>query len=75
MDLPKRLRLMTDKTNIHSLPNADASKVLYDRVKRAMPDTISMYPLVAKLRMECYKAHLKEGFTEAQALAICIEKL
>jgi len=64
---------MTD-SNIHSLPGGDTDKVKATEktLERFMPEWEAQQPYIAKLRMTSYQAHLKAGFTEAQALQLCI---
>lgn len=59
------------KNNIHSLPNADTSKAKIEAIKRGLPEMMQIQPILAELRMVSYKAHIAQGFTEDQALALC----
>lgn len=59
--------------NVHSLPNADTSKVWAETVRRLMPDLLDEAAVLAELRMGNFKAHKAAGFTDDQALRLCID--
>ncbi len=48
----------------------EAAKALKD-LQDNLPHMLALIEFQARVSMARYKAHIKEGFTEAQALALC----
>lgn len=44
-----------------------------ESIKRNFDSMIECQPLIARLRRASYEAHLKQGFTEDQALELCMQ--
>ena len=61
---------MTDKPV--AIPTSkDEFKGALEALTRNAPQLIAYHALLAKIRRKSYLAHIKEGFTEDQALELC----
>lgn len=53
----------------------DEIKGAVENLKRNADAMIEMSSLLARIRWESYRAHLAQGFTEEQALALCAKMM
>jgi len=49
----------------------DMGQAELDKLKRALPRMQEVTEIVAELRRHSYEAHIKQGFTDEQALELC----
>ena len=64
-----------DKPKVVTMtPAPDKMTEAVEAMKRSMDATLDYQVLVAKIRRRAYRAHVDEGFTEAQALEL-VKKL
>lgn len=64
-----------DKPNISALPPIEKSTLgaIVEKIKRDMAYELELVEIKARLRRAAYLAAIKEGFTEAQALELCVK--
>jgi len=55
--------------NVHNLPNSSAEHTAV--LERLCPDLINECKIIAEMRYGNYLAHIKAGFSESQAIALC----
>ena len=60
-------------SNIKSINLGDKDKMraAVEEMKRSLPTWLEHAELTAKIRRASYDAHIKEGFTPAEALELC----
>ena len=82
---PKPTTKTTSKTNpatrhlkdIASLSKEDREKFVLEMAEQNMPSQellSKMAKTIASMRYEMYKAHVDAGFTEEQAMHLCLQK-
>ena len=63
--------------SLSNMPNAAREQMAIERLRENLPSDealSAMSELLAKTRWAMYQAHLKAGFSEAQALLLCQNK-
>jgi hypothetical protein len=62
-----------NKFTVVDLPERNAMKAASEVLRREIDAAIENIPMIAKVRRVAYLAYIAEGFTEEQALQLCVK--
>ena len=63
----------TTKPKIVEFDKPDPNAKLYEELKRNLPYILARLPMIAQMRRAYFLEYVKAGFTEEQALKLCVQ--